>query len=608
MTARQEAKSVKHRTHTIALILLLTAIVAGASVSAAKSRKPTDADLKKAEALFIEAAAAEDDGRLDDSYMLLRRAAELNPDDPYIKGSLAEFVANLPTPDSLMKEQAYADIEERFRANPSDQHNAYVFAALASSHGRIDDLIGIWETLDSILPSRTDPALNLATALLGRYSHTLDTADYNRAISIYERLEDGAGPSVMLSSRKISAYMLRKDSAAIEREIVKLAASAPGDVETKLVVAKIYEGLGKPQQALACLDSAQTLEPSNGKIYLTRALIYQAEKDSAAYDREVSRALQAPAVEFGDKFSLLSDYVVKLYTDSAQRPRIEQMFETLQEVNPGEAALHALYGAYKASIEEYPAAAEQFSYSVDLDPTNKGVWQNLMQVAGSLKDNDLALNTARKSLKFFPGDPYFSISGAMALAFKDMVPQALALLDSINPEEVPNNKARSSIEATRGDLLHRAGLRDSAYAAYHKAIEEDAENYMALNNCAYFMAVDSIDLDRAELYISIATAAEADNPTYLDTYAWVAFQKHDYAKAREAIDKALAAYGIADGKIPEDFDKQDLSAEVFDHAGDIYFMTGDRAKAVNFWKEALSLDPENKLIEKKVHHRTIFFE
>lgn len=41
---------------------------------------------------------------------------------------------------------------------------------------------------------------------------------------------------------------------------------------------------------------------------------------------------------------------------------------------------------------------------------------------------------------------------------------------------------------------------------------------------------------------------------------------------------------------------------------DIYFMSGDHAEAVEFWKEALKLDPENEAIKKKVTHRTYFFE
>ena len=63
---------------------------------------------------------------------------------------------------------------------------------------------------------------------------------------------------------------------------------------------------------------------------------------------------------------------------------------------------------------------------------------------------------------------------------------------------------------------------------------------MALNNAAYFMAEEDRTLGRAELYASIAVAAEPENSTFLDTYAWVMFKKRDYQRAKELIDQALS--------------------------------------------------------------------
>lgn len=132
-----------------------------------------------------------------------------------------------------------------------------------------------------------------------------------------------------------------------------------------------------------------------------------------------------------------------------------------------------------------------------------------------------------------------------------------------------------------------------------------------MNNCAYFMAVDSLDLVKAELYASIATTGEPENPTYLDTYAWVLFTKKDYQQAREVMDKALEIYARTEKENDDSSEtkkEHTASAEVYDHAGDIYFMTGDHRQAVEFWKQALELDPSNPKIRKKVEHKTIFFE
>ena len=67
--------------------------------------------------------------------------------------------------------------------------------------------------------------------------------------------------------------------------------------------------------------------------------------------------------------------------------------------------------------------------------------------------------------------------------------------------------------------------------------------------------------------------------------------------AKEIIDKALSLTEPAD-----------MTAEEYDHAGDIYFMNGDRDKALEYWREALKLDKDNASIKRKVKNKTIFFD
>ena len=54
--------------------------------------------------------------------------------------------------------------------------------------------------------------------------------------------------------------------------------------------------------------------------------------------------------------------------------------------------------------------------------------------------------------------------------------------------------------------------------------------------------------------------------------------------------------------------EEDPSAEIYHHAGDIYFLNGLPDEAVQFWKKALALEPDNKLLQKKVKNRAFFYE
>lgn len=574
-------------------ILLLAAVVLSISAADRNTRR-------KAAAIYLEAVDAAEDNRPDDAFMLLRHAAALDPDDPYIAATLAEYRLMAGTPDSMTIDECYRAIASRFHTNPADEHNALVYASLARSLGRLDDVIYIWETLDSIMPARTDPAMNLAASLVARYAKTVDRRDFDRAIDIYDRLEAATGPSVALASYKISAYSLLRDTTAIMDEISRLAASAPADAQTNMLAGRLYNSIGMPDSALRYLDKAEMLDPADGKIYLARAAVYQARNDSAAYDREVFRALQAPAVDYQDKYQLLSDYVVKLYSDSLQRPRIEQMFETIQDVNPGEATLHALYGAYKASIEDNDAAIEQFNYSIELDPSQHGVWQNLFSIY-SLAKRDADIDAlAERALTIFPGDPLFSLSAAYALLKEKKYARALGLLDKVNMDEVDKDQVVSLIESTRGDIFYAMEQPDSAYAAYQRAIEANPQNYMALNNSAYHMAQSGQNLSTAEIYASIATASDPDNITFLDTQAWVAYKKHDYEKARTVIDHAIEILEAPDAKPsgPE-------AADVYSHAGDIYYMIGDADRAVELWKQALKYAPSDQSLLTRIKNKKI---
>lgn len=615
------------------LVAPLVALCALSCLMPAVASGRGEADTRKADYIYLESARAYSEGRFDDYVMLLRRAAALKPDDPYIAADLSEIQMQI-TRDSILREKSYRDLRRRFDANPTEvaYYTPYIKAAMALN--RLDDQIDAWGRLDSLMPDRNDPAMRQAVALMQRYTLKVDSADFNRAVAIFNRLEESMGPSVSIASQLIQAYMFRKDTVSAEAVIQRLAKSAPKDVRTNIVVGSIYDLINKPDSAIAFYNRAEAVDPSDGTVDLARAEFYRNHNDSTAYDSAVYRVLRAPNLDLEPKFNLLVDYIRKQYADSVNWPRIDGMFQVLGEVNPGEARVHMLYGEFKSLQGLKEAAAEEFSYSVDLDPTARDTWSDLVQSVVDLNDNQRLLDVCRRGLQRFPGDLQFITLGSMALAVMDDYPRALNLLDSIGDFDVYQPKAASELHRIRADYFEKLGLRDSSYTEYEKAIAADAGNYMAMNNAAYFMALDSINLDKAKLYASIATESEPTNPTYLDTYAWVMYRRGDYPAAKELIDRAIACHDDSTatdsvgGELQEPQSEQDdaasqfiedveeveneelepISAELLDHAGDIYFMNGDTDAAVDFWKRALDLEPENKLIKQKIKRRKIVTE
>lgn len=536
----------------------------------------------------------------------LRRATALDPSDPDIAAEYAELLLQTTDLDSAGTEAAYSALWKRFKAAPHNYENATAVADIASRLGKYADVAAVWKALSQALPGRNDPDMNLADTYVLMYMRG-DTAAFDSAMTIYSRLEEGLGFDISLASHKIRALALRADTAAVVAELTRLSAAAPADPDVALYTGQVFESFTMPDSALARYDRVCAIDSTDGRALLLRAQLHLRRGDSAAFDSEVFRALESVNLDFPNKVRMLKSYISALYDDTTQHARIDHLFEVLREVNSGEPELHALNALFLAQTGRNDAAAEQAGYAVDLDPENPELWSMLVQMQARRNSDEGVIDAARRAAARFPDALYFPIVGAARLANIERYDEATAMLDSFDIAAVENPEAAGDYWSTRADIEYARGRRDSSAVLYERAISINPHNYMAMNNYAYHLAVADTLLDRAEHFSALAVKSDTENPTYLDTYAWVFFRKKEYTLARRYIDAVLRLYADSE---PSDSEPsgEEPSAEVFDHAGDIYFMTGDRDQALKYWQQALDLDPDNELIGRKVAHKTIFFE
>ncbi len=91
-----------------------------------------------------------------------------------------------------------------------------------------------------------------------------------------------------------------------------------------------------------------------------------------------------------------------------------------------------------------------------------------------------------------------------------------------------------------GDIYHKAGNDDRAFQYYDSCLVYRPDDAMALNNYAYYLALQHTRLDEAESMSRRSLQLEPDNPTYLDTLAWILYLKGDYIEAKRLIGRAAA--------------------------------------------------------------------
>ena len=563
-----------------------------------RSRKDTagNGDADKSDYMYLEALRAKSKGNYDAAFALLSRARELNPADRETGLELSNFKLLLGSDasDSANLAEGMAMLREYWDANPSDYHTGVKYGLLSQRMLDRDEAIRVWSKLHDIYPDKVEISFQLAEAL----SQGGDEADRNRAIAIYDSIEAVEGPSMALSGNKIQLYFNENDTASVIAEADRLRESSPSNVEFLVFSGRVYATFGRGEEALKFLDRACEVDPSSGLAYFSKAEYYNSINDSVGYDREVFNALRQNSLDVETKLSILRGYIQQMYTDSLQQPRIRQLFDTLIVQHPLEHDIHDYYVRYLIVTKDYDGAAEQEEQTLGLNPADPEGWEMLTSLYLQNEKFDKAEDAINRSLHYYPDNVRQLLILGSIYGQRNENDRAMEelnrALDKADPRDA---EILSRIYTAMGDNMYQQNLPDSSYVYYTKAIQYDPTNTLALNNCAYHMACQGKDLDEALRLIETVMRSETDNPTSLDTYAWVLFKRKDYAKAREIIDRTI-----------ELTPAEDLSADVLEHAGDIYFMDGDPDRALEYWKDALRLAPDNELLQRKVKHKTYFFK
>lgn len=525
-------------------------------------------------------------------FELLNRAYQLDTSQTAVGHDLGYLLMMTADNDSAIFREGYDMMARHFNAHPDDYYGAMFYGAVNDRLRLTDESVRVWSALDSIFPNKPEISFKLAEAL----ASTGDSSNIRKAIAVYDRLEEAEGKDVGLASRKIRSYYALGDTSSMRRELHQLLASSPKSSDYSIYAGELFAAMGNTDSALYYFNRACALDSTNGIAYLQRANLYRAMGDSAAFDREVFMALKQDNLDLQAKLSMFKGYIQELYSDTLQQPRINDLFGVLIEQNPHEVEVRDLYTAYLIAINDYRGAAEQTGYAIDIDPSNEERWSALVSLYMQADDYEKSVQEGERSLRYHPKSSVLHMITATGYSMLEDQTKAIEYFNrAYSLTDSTNNVMRSKIMGAMGDTYYNSEQKDSAFVYYEKAIQLDPGNMLAMNNCAYFLACEGRDLDRAEQLSAITVRDNPLNPTSLDTYAWVFFKKGDYAMARQYIDAAMA-------------NDPELSAEILHHAGDIYFMDGHPDEALDFWKQALKLDPDDELLSRKVKHKTFFYK
>jgi len=143
-----------------------------------------------------------------------------------------------------------------------------------------------------------------------------------------------------------------------------------------------------------------------------------------------------------------------------------------------------------------------------------------------------------------------------------------------------------------GDAYNATKAYEKSDRAYDDALAIDPNNSAVLNNYSYYLSLRKTNLEKAEKMSSLLIKNNPDNPTFLDTHAWVLYSRQKYKEARKVMERAVAT--------------GNATATHFEHYGDILFQLGDITGAVEQWEKARGLNANSEILNKKIANRKIY--
>ena len=476
---------------------------------------------------------------------------------------------------------ALAQMRKHVEAHPEDKYEARLYAHAAFLVNQYQEGLRVLNIQHQLHPQDD----NLLSTMADAYEKM---SDYQKALAIYDTLQQWQGQSVELSSAKLKAYQALNDTTGAIHEMRALLASAPTNADYNLAMGKMLFMFGYRDSAMVYYDKAQQYEPDNGLTYLTKAEYYLALGDTLNYDRQTYQALVSTDLDVESKLQILVNYTKTLLSAKDTTHRTDHLFDVLIEQHPLEPQIRVLYSEYLMVIDNNEGAAEQIDYALNLDPTNKELWTRLMAYYLYAGNYEKAIEVGDKAIRLNPDNvELYSYLGSSCYSVKqydkaiEVYDKALAILDSTQVDD------RSNLLSGKADVKFAMGDTIAAFALYDQSLDLNPDNPGTLNNYAYFLALSNRDLDKAERMSAKTIVEDAANPTYLDTYAWVFYMRKEYTMAQLYIEMAIN-------------NEEQPTSELFEHYGYILLANGDKQKALEQWRKAIELKPDNEQLVKQI--------
>lgn len=462
----------------------------------------------------------------------------------------------------------------------SDTNKWYKYSSsiIYRSCGKASKATDIYKSLIKSYPRQLEFYNNLADSYI-------EQNNLKAALKTYSKIESVFGVGESTTLNKVKVYIALNDKKNAIKQYKQLIKSYPDEIAYKHLLSEFYLQCHDLDEAAA--GYRQILEVENsGYAHLGLATCYFYKSEFPSYVSELKLFFCSLDVQPEVKIGVLNEFINQIQDNKQMFDYGLELCETLLSVYPSNAECNLIYSIFQLNLGHIEIARKALIISLSERKDIYKAWENLLFIDNQLSDWKSLFSHSTEAINYYPNNPdfyYFNGLSAYFLSDYDTAIKSLEFGIKIVSKFDSNYTYFLSI---LGECYYKSDNKEKAFKFFDEVLSLEPNNLSTLNNYAYYLSINKLNLDKAKSMSKITIDAEANNPTYLDTYAWILFVCKDYANALKYIELANK-YLIK----PSDV--------VIEHYGDILYANNRIDEAIEQWKRALTFgEGSGKLNEK----------
>lgn len=397
----------------------------------------------------------------------------------------------------------------------------------------------------------------------------------------------GRVPTLSAMKRQLLIATRQLDKAVEEART--MVEEVPYEAEHHAVLANLYGLQGKDSLARAEFDRALEIDSADIRTLMTLADFCNSRRDYIGLLAATRRIFDTDALTVDEKVRRFRQLTSDIRFYGEYYIQISDLASALAIRYPNDPRIVRLYADHLIASGELEQALALYKLHTADRPPVKDYFRAVAEIENYLERPDSVQKYVAMGIELFPDDADFRIFRGHALSYAKQYDKSVkAYRESLR--YVRTDSLRSVVWGCIGDAYHSAGASRKCFAAYEKSLRYWPDNTMVLNNYAYFLAERERDLEKALTMVSRVTALTDNEPTYLDTEAWILFKLGRVAEAKKIMQQAIA------------LDRTN-SPELQLHYGDILEALGEHFMAEIYWRKALENGAEPEEVDRRIRIR-----